>query len=171
MRPVAWIAPFLLLACTTAPGEDGDGAAGVPVTPSPGAAADATPRDLHYTADLRVMESFPVQLDARVQVHNPTSQTAAFDVPGGCPLHLLAYRDSARTDLAWDQGHAIACTLQIEMVRLEPGQQREFATRSDARAILADSLPDGRYHMSVRLTIGDTAMIREVGSVDLGVPR
>src|SRR5690606_12777787 len=122
MRP-AWIAPFLLLACTTAPAENGDGAAGVPVTPTPGVADGAAPRDLHYTADLRVMESYPVKLDARMQVHIPTSRTAAFDVPGGCPLHLLAYRDSARTDLAWDQGHAIDCTLQIEMVRLESGQQ------------------------------------------------
>lgn len=171
MRRVAWLSAFLFAACSATGNGEQDGAAASPDAPAAGVADRATARALHYTADLRVMESFPVQLGARMQVHNPLDRTAALEAPGGCPLHILAWRDSARTQLAWDQGHAIACTLQIQLIELAPNQQHEFTAATNAREILGDSLPDGLYYMTARLAVNDTMIMRPVGSVQLAVPR
>jgi hypothetical protein len=158
-------------ACTTTGSPDAEPQDPGPGAPPAGQADRATAGALHYTADLRVLESFPVQLDARMQVHNPMTHNAALELPGGCPLLLSAYRDSLRTDLAWDQGNAIVCTMQLQIVDLPPNGQQEFTTRTDARAMLGDSLPDGTYHMSARLVVNDTVVTRAVGSVPLAVPR
>jgi hypothetical protein len=171
MKTMPALMAALVTACTAAGSPDSETPQPGLDAPAAGETARATAAALHYTADLRVMESFPVQLDARMQVHNPTTWNATLELPGGCPLLLSAYRDAARTDLAWDQGHAIVCTQQLQIVDLAPSAQQEFTSRSDARAILGDSLPDGTYHMSARLVVNDTVITRTVGAVQLAVPR
>jgi hypothetical protein len=167
MKPITVLLCALVIASCTATGT-GDADDGVPQAPAaPGADLDA----LHYTADMRIMESFPVQLDARMQVHNPLPRTVALELPGGCPLTLQVFSDSGRTRIAWDQQHAIVCTMQIQMVDLASGELREFAVRATALDVLGDSLPDGTYHFSARLAVNDTVITRPVGSVQLGVPR
>lgn len=167
----ALMAALVVTACTTAGNPDSETQQPAPDVAAAGETGRATAAAMHYTADLRVMESFPVQLDARMQVHNPTTQKATLELPGGCPLLLSAYRDAARTDLAWDQGQAIVCTQQLQIVDLAPSAQQEFTSRSDARAVLGDSLPDGTYHMSARLVVNDTVITHTVGAVQLAVPR
>ena len=67
------------------------------------------------------MESFPVQLDMRVTMRNTGSQPTKVELGSGCPVLLRAYRNEARTQLAWDQSSGLVCTMQIQIVDLAPG--------------------------------------------------
>ena len=136
-----------------------------------GPSAPVTRDGVEYTADTRIMESFPVQLDTRVTMRNPSSQPTRVQLGSGCPVLLRAYRDEARTRLAWDQSVGIVCTMQIQVVDLAPGASAERNTRASARDILGDSLPDGRYWLSAFVQVVGGPVTVPAGSADLAVPR
>ena len=98
-----------------------------------GPSAPVTQGGIEYSADTRVMESFPVQLDTRVTMRNPSAQPARVELGSGCPVLLRVYRNEARTQLAWDQSVGIVCTMQIQVVDLAPGASAERNTRASAR--------------------------------------
>ena len=127
---------------------------------------------IEYSAQTLVMESFPVQLDTRVTMTNRSTQRVTLQLASGCPIALRAYRNEARTQLAWDQSKGRVCTMQIQIVELAPGASAERNTRTNGYEILGDSLPDGRYWLSaaVAVTPGGGVVV-PAGSVDLGVPR
>lgn len=115
-----------------------------------------TEGDLQYVAETAIMESFPVQLATSVTVANVGSRPAALEFPDGCPVLIRAYRTPDRTGTpAWDQAHETFCTMAIQHFTINPGESRKFTARTDARQILGDSLPNGRYFL--------TAMLRKTG--------
>ena len=147
-----------------------NGSSDVPDPPT-GPSGPVTQAGIEYSADTRIMESFPVQLDTRVTMTNRTAQRATVELGSGCPINLRAYRDAARTQLAWDESSGRVCTMQIQIVELEPGASAERNTRTDAREILGDSLPDGRYWLSASVQVVGNGLVVPAGAADLGVPR
>lgn len=134
-------------------------------------AAPAATRGLDVSADVTVMESFPVQLRGRLTVENPTGDTIVFDV-GGCPIFLRVYRTQDGGPV-WDQGNGAICTMILRTVSLEPGAVEVFETPTvGAREILGADLPDGTYRTAVYLAFaGDGEREAEAGTVELAVPR
>ncbi len=118
--------------------------------PNAAPAAGATEADgIGYEADMRILESFPVQLHTTVTLTNTSDAPRTVELPGGCPVLLRAYRTADRTgEPAWDQERDIVCTQQLLIVTLAPGESREVEGRATAVDILGDSLPNGRYHLA-----------------------
>src|SRR5690606_24997173 len=71
--------------------------------------------------------------------------------PDGCVVLLRAYADEARTTLAWDQADHVYCTMALVEWHLAPGASRQATVRTDAAAILGDTLPDGEYWLAAVL--------------------
>ena len=138
---------------------------------SPPSSAAVVRDGVEFTADTRVMESFPVQLATTVTMRNTSSAPVTLELGSGCPVHLRAYRTEARTGLVWDQGRERVCTMQIQVVDLAPGASARRDTRTDAYEILGDSLPDGRYWLSAYVQVLPEGLTVPAGSVDLAVPR
>lgn len=127
--------------------------------------------DLDFTADIVVMESFPVQLRGSLTVVNPTKRTIAFEV-GGCPVFLRAY-GSANGGPVWDQANGAVCTMILRTVTLEPGEVEVFQTATaGAGEILGNDLPDGTYRTAVYLAFASGGEREvETGEVQLAIPR
>jgi len=147
-------------------------------TAGPGTGADsdrpaepATVSDLELTAEVAVMESFPVQLRGTLTVENRTDEPVAFDV-GGCPAFLRVYR-SAEGGPVWDQANGAVCTMILRTVTLEPGAVEIFQTpTAGAREILGDDLPDGAYRVAVYLAlVNGEEHEAEAGDVELAINR
>jgi hypothetical protein len=127
-----------------------------------------TEGDLRYSAETLVMESFPVQLATTVTVANIGSRPAALEFSDGCPVLLRAYRAPDHTgEPAWDQARETFCTMAIQRMTISPGESRDFTVRTDARQILGDSLPNGRYLLTAVLRKTGWPLELDAGSVDL----
>lgn len=141
------------------------------VSPDGPASASIVQGAVEYTADTRIAESFPVQLFTTVRIRNRSSERIGVELGSGCPVHLRVYRNEARTQLVWDQGRTLICTQQIQRVELAPGASAERDTRTDAREILGDSLPDGRYWLGAYVQVVGSPLVVPAGAADLAVPR
>jgi hypothetical protein len=148
-----------LAACANGTGPDG---------PSPTSVVQG---DVEYMAETLIMESFPVQLQTIVRMRNRRSSRVEVQLGSGCPVLLRVYRNEARTQLVWDQGSRIACTKEIQIVSLTSGETAERSTRTNAREILGDSLPDGRYYLSAYVQVVGARLTIPAGAADLAVPR
>lgn len=105
-----------------------------------------------YAAETAILETFPVQLRTRVTLTNRGTARQQVELPGGCTVLLRAYRSADRSGSpAWDQSRQAVCTMQLLLLDLEPGESAEFQGRADAREILGDSLPAGRYYLTAVL--------------------
>jgi hypothetical protein len=135
------------------------------------ASAAVVQGDIEYTAETLILESFPVQLHTIVRMRNRTRSATEIRFGGGCPVQIRAYRNEARTSLAWDQGRVIACTKEIQIVTLKSGESAERNARTDARAILGDSLPDGKYYFSAYVQVVGAPFLIPAGAADLSIPR
>jgi hypothetical protein len=138
---------------------------------NPPSSAAVIQGDVEYTAETQILESFPVQLNTIVRMRNRSRSTVQLRFGGGCPVQIRAYRDEARTQLAWDQGRVTACTKEIQIVDLKAGETTERNARTNAREILADSLPDGRYWLGAYVQVVGAPFVVPAGVADLGVPR
>jgi hypothetical protein len=127
--------------------------------------------EVEYTADTAILESFPVQLHTTVRMRNRSRATVTLRFGGGCPVQIRAFRDEARTRLAWDQGRIQACTKEIQIVDLPAGDTAQRSARTNAREILGDSLPDGRYWLSAYVQLVGAPLLVPAGAADLAVPR
>jgi hypothetical protein len=133
-------------------------------------AATTTLQGVEFRAETRVLESFPVQLRTSVEMTNRSGAAVALTFPDGCVVLLRAYREAGAAAV-WDQGSVLSCTAALVEVRLAAGETRTFEARTDARAILGASLPDGRYRLEVYLRPRSGVIAVEAGTVDLAVPR
>jgi len=124
-----------------------------------------------YTADTRVLESFPVQLRTTVRALNSSREGARLELSSGCAVQLAAYRDAQRTQLSWDQSRIQMCTMALQIIDIAPGAARNFEGSTDARAILGDSLPDGTYFLTAVMHVNGRKIEIPAGSATLGVPR
>lgn len=104
-----------------------------------------------FSAQARVMESFPVQIQPVLSVRNTGSGAAEVVFPDGCVALLQVYRTAARTGApVWDQSRTVGCTMALVPAKLAAGETREFRGPTvSAAEILGDSLSAGTYHFSV----------------------
>jgi hypothetical protein len=159
---VRWLTLFVLItACTTTgePQNTDEEQAGV------------TRNDVDYTATTRILESFPVQLHTTVDMVNRGRERARLDFRNGCKVLLRAHRTAARDQAVWDQGRLVGCTQAIETIELQPGERRQLTAHADARQILGDSLPAGRYFLSAYVPASGGTIEMPAGAADLAVPR
>ncbi|MSR35115.1 MAG: hypothetical protein EXR95_00520 [Gemmatimonadetes bacterium] len=126
---------------------------------------------IEYAAETLILESFPVQLSTTVRMRNRSGARADVRLGSGCPVQLRVFKDAARTALAWDQGRVLVCTKEIQIVDLASGDSAQRTTRTNAREILGDSLPDGRYHLSAYVQVVGAPVLAAAGSADLAIPR
>lgn len=149
------------LACTTGP-DPGR-------TPGGGPGGAAVRNGIGYAADVRVMESFPVQLTGVVTVTNRTDSTRTVTFPDGCVALLRAYDGEERV---WDQASDRACTMALVPVRLTPGNSKNILTpTASAAEVLGADRPDGAYRIAAYLRPGGEVVELNAGSVELAVPR
>lgn len=125
-----------------------------------------------YSAQTAIAESFPVQLYVTVTATNTSGNARELVFPDGCIVTLRAYDNEARTgEPAWDQAHLLGCTMALEERTVPGGGALELRGASDARDILGDSLPDGRYWLAAYIRPDGGAVEVPAGSADLAVPR
>lgn len=123
---------------------------------------------IRYSAETRVMESFPVQIAVTVTLTNTGDAPARTFFPDGCVVTLRAYRGSVQV---WDQRMLILCIAQVVEVDLASGESVSYETSTSAAAILGPNLPDGRYRLEAVLNPGGTPIVLDAGEVDLAIPR
>ena len=129
-----------------------------------------TARGIEYRAWTEILESFPVQLRTKVRITNATNSAIDITFPDGCVVLVRAYPGNASAP-AWDQQFNTGCTTALVPLHLEPGKSATYVSASGARAILGDSLPDGRYRLLAYLRPYTGPVTVEAGSADLSVPR
>lgn len=101
---------------------------------------------LYFEADIRVMESFPVQIQGVLKVENRGKEGVIL-TSFGCPLMMRVYQDDQEV---WDQGEAAVCPAIFLPLEVEPGQEVELTTPvASASQILGDELENGEYSVSV----------------------
>src|SRR5687767_1051485 len=91
------------------------------VSPDGPTSASVVQGEVVYTPETLILESFPVQLHTIVRMRNRSRSKLELQLGSGCPVLLRVYKDEARTALAWDQGRVLACTKQIQILSLAPG--------------------------------------------------
>lgn len=123
---------------------------------------------IRYTAETRIMESFPVQIAVTVTLTNTSAGVVRTVFPDGCVVTLRAYRGSEQV---WDQRMLILCTDALVEVDLAPGESASYETATSAAAILGPNLPDGRYRLEAVLRPGGAPITLDAGEVDLAIPR
>lgn len=128
--------------------------------------------DVEYRATTAILESFPVQLKTSVVMANRSRSRVVLQLASGCPVQLRVYHDQERQRLVWDQGRVIACTKEIQIVELAAGDTAQrSAPIVSARAILGDSLPDGRYWLGAYVQVVGAPLVVPAGVAELSVPR
>ena len=154
---------LLLAVLVTACADPGD-----PVRP-PATAPSRIQDGVAYTADVAVMESFPVQLRPSLTLENDNAAATEVVFNNGCIVLLRAYRSAARSGRAeYDQTRTYGCTAALVEVELSPGARRSFdGSTVSAAEILGDSLPAGRYHLTVVTSPFGREIEIAAGSVDL----
>jgi hypothetical protein len=160
------IAIVIALSCNDGPAEPGNDLPGIPI-----GSGSTMHGDIKYTATLRVMESFPVQIAADVMAINDGDEAVRIVFPDGCVVLLRAYAVDGNNPV-WDQGQDFACTLALVSIDLEPGASESYTTpTSSAHDILGDTLPDGSYRIGVYLRPDGEVVEIDTGTVELAIPR
>lgn len=92
----------------------------------------------------------------------------------GCRILVRAYRSSAQTSAIWVQERALpdgaifGCPLNLWHATISPGASVEIGrARIRLRAVLGDSLPEGRYHLGVRVRLNADSATIPAGLVEL----
>jgi hypothetical protein len=130
------------------------------------------PDGFEVTADLAVLESFPVQLVGGMTFTNVTAGTLDLLTDECWPL-LRAYRPG-EDEPVWDQGEEGACALFTPREdEVEAGRSVRFESPvAGAAEILDDALPDGTYRITISFrAMGGEEIEIEAGEVDLAIPR
>lgn len=127
-------------------GGSGSGPAGRTGVPSRGASAASVEwAGLRYAVSLLASPEDRIRL--RAQVTNVSTRYREAELPF-CLIRARLHRDGR---VVWDQARAEGCGDGIRLIRLESGQSEEFRRALTAARVLGDSLPPGRFEVSVRL--------------------
>lgn len=142
------------------------------VTPQDAGDPVPGPVGFEVTADLAIMESFPVQLAGSMTFRNETDETLTLLTDTCWPL-LRAYQPG-EDEPVWDQGEEGACNLftpREDEVDADEAVRFESPVVS-AADVLDDELPDGAYEMTIYFrAMGGEEIEIELGEVDLAIPR
>ena len=130
------------------------------------------PAGFEVTADLAIMESFPVQLAGSMTFRNETDESRTLVTDECWPL-LRAY-EPGEDEPVWDQIEEGACNLFAPREdEVEPGDGVRFESPVVSAAdVLDDELPDGAYEMTIYFrAMGGEEIEIALGEVDLAIPR
>jgi hypothetical protein len=167
-HPWRSLAAATLIACTGANTPASDGSMPGGGSPRGGAVVQD---GIEYTGEVRVMESFPVQLSGRVTIANRSAETRTVTFPDGCVALLRAYR-AGEAEPVWDQSGGQMCTMALVPVELAPGASQEVPTpTASAHDILGGDLPDGEYRIAIYLRPDGGVVEIDAGATDLAIPR
>lgn len=159
-RIVGFALVAVTAACSNASTDPGD--------PGPGGSQTLVQNNIEYRAETLFMESFPVQVAAKVEITNLTNAPVSIMFPDGCLVVLHVYRDADRTRLAYDSARDFGCTQALVPVILRAGDSRQFSAPSiSAAKILGDSLPNGTYYFSVLVRPNGQRLELRAGSGEL----
>lgn len=167
-------APSLLLVAILACGGGASTTTDPPGDPGGGLSGAVVRNGIEYEADVRVMESFPVQLAATVTVANRGNEERTVTFSDGCLALLRVYRPDGGAAV-WDQSGELACTQALVPVTLAPGESRELQVPTvSAYEILGDALPDGTYRIVAYVRVVDDDGVDTIeidaGTTQLAVP-
>jgi hypothetical protein len=125
-----------------------------------------------YRVETLVAETTPISLYTYLTVENQRRDSATVSFPDGCVVLIRAYATPERVGVpAWDQQHAVACTMILVEHRLAPGESAEHRARAGTADILGDSLPDGRYFLTALVRPGGRRLEITAGEADLVLER
>jgi hypothetical protein len=146
--------------------------------PQPAASPADTPQAegidpaIRFSADTRVLESFPVQLHTTLEVRNAGGPDyVRLEFASDCVVLLRVYDSEARDVPVWDQADSARCSESSHVLMLGGGYAEEFTTTADARQILGTSLPPGRYWLSAYVRVNDRVVEVPAGSAELDAGR
>lgn len=112
-----------------------------PGPPTPGAAS-ASFEWAGLSLRVELISSPPDRIRARGTLTNVEDRFLEREVPR-CVVMLRMYRRERR---AWSDGAGTGC-FGTRVVRLRPGESRQFQRTIEAARIMGDSLPPGRYRV------------------------
>ncbi len=136
--------------------------------PPPEELGDMVVDGIAYRVDTQVVETDPVTIQADLELENVTRERVEVTFPDACVILLRGYRDEERTPPPdWDQARVIACAQVLVQHVLEPGQIERHQTRVRAHEVLGDSLPAGRYHLTVFLRPDTRTIEIAAGAADM----
>lgn len=124
--------------------------------------------EVEYTGSTAILESYPVHLKTTVTMRNRSSSATTLELGPMCPVHLS--RSTGRRSVRRRHGTRGGCwcaPCRSIIVELAAGDTAQHSTRTDARGILGDSLPDESYFLSAYVQVmqpGDDSR-RSSGSV------
>ncbi|MEZ4415485.1 MAG: hypothetical protein R3E10_06995 [Gemmatimonadota bacterium] len=130
------------------------------------------PDDAVFQARARTLPSVEgTLLETTLEIHNASNQTRTW-VYGGCwsGSGVRIYRLGSSTAASWDSAPppAAACAAVRIELRLAPGQRQTLVRQDRVEEILGDSLPPGRYRITVRPSFQGVALPElDVGQHDL----
>jgi hypothetical protein len=142
-----------LLACAPPPAE-------TPMPPHLEPSGDMPPAGvtvggLTYSLTATVPADSPQHVRGRLIATNTSDAALHAELPGGCMLWPIAYREGAWSAPAWDIRRLTdACTLDLAILHLAPGEssaQRLWNYSVRHLDILGDSLPPGEYRIGATI--------------------
>lgn len=117
--------------------------------------AGVTVGGLTYFLTATVPTDSPQHVRGRLSATNTSDAVVYAELPGGCMLWPIAYREGAWTAPAWDMRRLTdACTLDLAILHLAPGEtspQRLWNYGVRHLDILGDSLPPGEYRIGATI--------------------
>jgi hypothetical protein len=135
---------------------------------------------LGFSGDTELEGMAPQELVSSVAVTNRGRRTVRLEY-GACSMHLQLFDSPERAgNPVWDStrrpnpdpetGHYWACPMYLRVTELAPGRSHtpgEFTMRIPVPQILGDSIPDGRYYVTARVSLNGFTRSAPAGEVDL----
>lgn len=135
----------------------------------------SSPEGLTFRTTSRVTAEIPAgiqgapQIRATVTVTNQTGRTIQ-TMLRGCTTMPRLYRGSAPPDAppVWDRSHNIGCMQDPYPLSLGPGASKQFEVEPiEAWHVLSDSVPAGRYRITVLFRLADRTLELPAGYVEI----
>jgi hypothetical protein len=157
--PVGAVVVLLAAACSPT--------GSVTLHPETGSAARAVEAGVQYEATTESLAGD--SLRTSITLTNTSAEPVDLAVPGGCTVLVRAYADEARTGpVAWDQSADIICTMELRLVRLEPGASETFHSPSyTAGDMRAAGVPSGRFYLTGVINPENTRIELAAGAIEL----
>lgn len=129
--------------------------------------------NIKYRATTHIEGVAPASLKTQITLYNRGDQVAPIEY-GDCPIMLRAFRSREKTGRpVWrsegsgppfQKNAELVCTMKLNIGRIQPGDSLTIATSVPTYAILADSLPEGRYYFGAELGLNWRTIDLDAGS-------
>lgn len=107
--------------------------------------SSGTEPELSYEGRSTISQAKPVSIAAVVTVRNIGSATTDINI-GNCPLLIAGFTNPERAGTpAWTAGGAIACTAEVRLLSLAPGDYYDYRITGTVPA----NVQNGRYYLAM----------------------